>query len=106
MKNIRIRYAAAALAAASMLAVVAHADDDRAEAQAIAEAFGLISLEQATRKALAAKPGIVTDAELDDRDFGKGWDYEFEIADADGREWDVRVDAKSGEVRRVRRDWF
>ena len=108
MKNTAIKYAAAVLAAMSILATAAHAraDDERAEAQAAAKTLRLITLEQATEKALAAKPGVVTDAELDDRDFGKGWDYEFEIVDADGTEWDVRIDAKSGEVRSVRRDWF
>lgn len=98
---------AAAFAAAGLFSAAAHADDDdRAKAVAIAKSLGFITMEQATEKALAAKPGVVIEAELDDRDFGKGWDYEFEIVDADGHEWDVKVDAKTGEVRRVWRDWF
>lgn len=101
MKRIAIPALIALFAAAPALA-----DDDRIEMEALAKQFGFISLEQAQAKALAAKPGVVTDADLDDRDFGKGWDYEFEIADADGREWEVYVDAKSGEVRKVSREWF
>ena len=83
-----------------------YADDDAQEIAAITKEFGLITLDQAKAKALAAKPGVVTDADLDDRDFGKGWDYEFEIVDADGREWEVDKDEKTGAVGKVRRDWF
>jgi uncharacterized membrane protein YkoI len=107
MKNPVRNCTFALIAATSLFADVAHADgDDHAKSAAIAKSLGFISIEQATEKALAAKPGVVVEAELDDRDFGKGWDYEFEIVDADGREWDVKVDAKTGEVRRVWRDWF
>lgn len=84
----------------------AYADDDAQEIAAITKEFGLITLDQVQAKALAAKPGVITDADLDDRDFGKGWDYEFEIVDADGREWEVDIDAKTGAVGKVRRDWF
>lgn len=83
-----------------------YADDDEQEIAAITKEFGLITLDQAKAKALAAKPGVVTDADLDNRDFGKGWDYEFEIVDADGKEWEVDIDAKTGTVGKVRRDWF
>lgn len=82
------------------------AEDDAVKMRSIAEAAGLISLEQAQEKALASKPGTVIEVELDDRSWPKGWDYEFEIIDADGKEWDVDVDAKTGEVRKVDADWF
>jgi len=87
-------------------AAPAFADDDRAEMELIAKAAGLISLEEASSKALAAKPGTIIDADLDDREWTSGWDYEFEIIDAAGVEWEVDIDAKTGEVRRVRKDWF
>lgn len=82
------------------------ADDDLAEMQLIAKAAGLISLEEASSKALAAKPGTIIDIDLDDREWTSGWDYEFEIIDTAGVEWEVDIDAKTGEVRRVRKDWF
>ncbi len=85
---------------------VAMADDDLYEMQQISKTFNLISLEEAKSKALAAKPGMIEDAELENRKFKKGWDYEFEIIDADGREWEVLVDAKTGEVTNISRDWF
>jgi uncharacterized membrane protein YkoI len=89
-----------------LMATPALADDDPVKMRTIAEAAGLISLEEATKKALAAKPGTVIEVELDDRSWPQGWDYEFEIIDANGKEWDVDVDAKTGEVRKVKSDWF
>lgn len=90
----------------SLLSPLAFADNDIQEIEAISKEFGLITLEQAKAKALAAKPGVVDDVDLENRKFGKGWDYEFEIVDADGREWEVLVDAKTGVVRDVSREWF
>jgi uncharacterized membrane protein YkoI len=80
--------------------------DDPAKMRAIAQAAGLISVEEASEKALAAKPGTIIEVELDDRSWPQGWDYEFEIIDANGKEWDVDIDAKTGEVRKVKADWF
>lgn len=91
---------------AFLLSGNAIADDDPVKMRAIAEAAGLISLEQATEKALAAKPGTIIEVELDDRSWPQGWDYEFEIIDASGKEWDVDIDAKTGEVRKIKADWF
>mgnify|MGYP001263628368 CR=1 FL=1 len=95
-----------ALGMTAFASAPAFADDDRAEMELIAKAAGLISLEEASSKALAAKPGTIIDADLDDREWTSGWDYEFEIIDAAGVEWEVDIDAKTGEVRRVRKDWF
>lgn len=80
--------------------------DEPAKMRAIAQAAGLISVEEASEKALAAKPGTIIEVELDDRSWPQGWDYEFEIIDANGKEWDVDIDAKTGEVRKVKADWF
>lgn len=82
------------------------ADDDLHEMEAATKQFGLISMDEAKAKALAARPGLVKEVELDNRKYAKGWDYEFEIVDADGTEWDVDIDAKTGEVVRNKRDWF
>lgn len=90
----------------SVLSTNAYADDDLQEIQAVTKEFGLISLDEAKIKALAAKPGVVKDADLENRKLSKGWDYEFEIVDADGTEWEVNVDAKTGKVGGINRDWF
>ena len=81
-------------------------DDDIQEMEAISKQFGFISLDEAKAKALVAKPGMIKDAELENRKFGKGWDYEFEIVDGDGKEWEVNIDAKTGKVNSVNREWF
>jgi len=73
---------------------------------AYSEGLGLISLEQAEATALEAKPGVIDDVDLENRTFRKGWDYEIEIVDVDGKEWEVIVDAKTNEVRKITRDWF
>lgn len=81
-------------------------DDDLYEIEAATKQFGLISMDDAKAKALSARPGMIKDVELENRKYSKGWDYEFEIVDADGKEWDVDIDAKTGEVVKNRRDWF
>ncbi len=85
---------------------MALADDDLQEIEEISKSFNLISLEEAKSKALLAKPGVIEDVELENRTFKKGWDYEFEILDADGTEWEVLIDAKTGKVNNISRDWF
>ncbi|HSH85666.1 MAG TPA: PepSY domain-containing protein [Methylophilus sp.] len=85
------------------------ADDDGDDIQKMTEtakAFGFISWEDAKSKALAAKPGVVKEVELERRKFKSGWDYEVEIVDAEGAEWEVYLDAKTGKVNSVNRDWF
>lgn len=77
-------------------------DDDIAEMRAVSAASGLISPEQATEKALAAKPGTVSETELE-RKMGKYY-YEVEVVDAQGVEWEIDLDATTGEVKRVKRD--
>ena len=99
------------ITAASLFALVLgssalYADDDIQEMKHISEKLGLITLDEAKAKALEAKPGVIEDADLEDRDLGEGWDYEFEIKDADGKEWEVYIDAKTGEGRKIDKDWF
>jgi uncharacterized membrane protein YkoI len=87
----------------------AFADDDDDDVQKMeekAKAFSLISHEEAKTKALAAKPGVVKEVELERRKFRSGWDYEVEIVDSNGAEWEVYIDAKTGKVNSINRDWF
>jgi uncharacterized membrane protein YkoI len=81
-------------------------DDDPAKIAETAKAFGLIALEEAQTKALATKPGVVKEVDLERRKFRSGWDYEVEIVDSNGAEWEVAIDAKTGKVNSVSRDWF
>jgi uncharacterized membrane protein YkoI len=106
MKNSIYSLTAVAMLTLGVFSAHAFADDDLQEMEAVSKEFGFISLEEAKTKALAAKPGVVTDADLENRKFGKGWDYEFEILDSDGKEWEVNIDAKSGKVNGIHSDWF
>jgi uncharacterized membrane protein YkoI len=99
-----------ALAIATAIPFAAHADSDyRSNGQRDAEivkAFSLISAEQAREIALKEFPGVVTELELDDRDYGKGWKWEVEVVNADGKEVEVDLDAKTGKVLKVDKNWF
>lgn len=79
--------------------------DDINEMNAKSEQLSLISVEEAKALALEAKPGIVDDIDLENRSFFGGWDYEIEVLGKDGKEWDVYINAETGEVRKVSRDW-
>jgi len=81
-------------------------DDDVQKMTEKAKAFGLISHEEAQSKALTAKPGVVKEVELERRKFKSGWDYEVEIVDSNGAEWGVTIDAKTGKINSINRDWF
>lgn len=80
------------------------ADDDMTTMKNKAEKFGLISIDEAKNIALKEKSGVVTDIELDGIDNGGGWEYEVEVAQEDGTEWDIDIHAKTGELRKVERD--
>jgi len=98
-----------ALFLGAMAGQTALADDDDDDVQKMSEkakAFGLISHEEAQAKALSAKPGVVKEVELERRKFKSGWDYEVEIVDSNGAEWEVYIDAKTGKVNSINRDWF
>jgi uncharacterized membrane protein YkoI len=47
----------------------------------------------------------VTDVDLE-RSWRGGYYYEVEIVDPELRKWEVHIDAKTGNVESVRRDWF
>ena len=106
MKNLNSKLAVVSIFAIGIFPTHAIADDDLQEVEAVSKEFGLITLDDAKIKALAAKPGVITDADLENRKLGKGWDYEFEIVDSDGKEWEVNIDAKTGKVSGINRDWF
>jgi len=79
--------------------------DDLNEMKAKSEQLGFISVEAAKSIALEAKPGIIEDIDLENRSFVGGWDYEIEVLGKDGKEWDLYINAETGEVRKVSRDW-
>ena len=85
-------------------AMAANADDDIAEMRSVARMANLITPERASEIALAQKAGVVTDLDLDRK--RRGWVYEIEVADAQGTEWEIELEAESGKVNKVKREWF
>ncbi len=57
-----------------------------------------ITLAQAEATALKARPGKVTDKELEKEKGGSGLRYSFDITGTDGKPYEVGVDARTGEV--------
>jgi uncharacterized membrane protein YkoI len=110
MKNRTVTFrnsiAASALGLSLALAgtMPAHADDDIAEARSIARMANLIDPDRAIEIALAEKPGVMTDFDLDHK--RKNWVYEIEIVDAQGAEWEVELEGTTGKVLKIKRDWF
>jgi len=56
-----------------------------------------VTMEQAKKTALAAKPGTVVESETSIESNGNA-SYEFDIKGKDGKEWEVEVDATTGKV--------
>ena len=61
-----------------------------------------VTLQQAVEKAVRSVPGTVVEAELEKHD-GRVV-YEIDIIDERGKECEVLVDAKTGEMIRIKRD--
>jgi uncharacterized membrane protein YkoI len=80
-------------------------DDNQAKVRALVAAGRLISPDEARQKAVAAKPGTVTDVDLE-YSWLSGYQYEVEIVDTGHGKWELYIDAKTGQVRSTRRDWF
>lgn len=62
----------------------------------------LMSLEQLQAKALEAKPGRITGMDFEEK--GERLTYEFDILDAQGAFWEVEVNARTGELVRVKQE--
>ncbi len=57
-----------------------------------------VTLAAATATALKARPGTITDSELEKEKGGSGLRYSFDISDAAKKKFEVGVDAKTGKV--------
>ena len=96
-----------ALSCASIIAVtskLAHARDlGPDEALRLRDAGTIVSFEKLNASALAKHPGsTVTQTELEE-EYGK-YIYQVELRDPQGIEWDVELDAVSGQVLKDHQD--
>ncbi len=74
-----------------------------AEATQLLNAGTIQSFEKLNEAALALHPGgTIDDAELEEK--GGRYIYEVEVYDAQGVEWDLDLDAATGEVLKNRKD--
>ena len=88
---------AAALACLCALTIpVASAGEDHLAARRLHEAGEIRSLEDIRARARAEKPGEVIETELE-RSNGR-YVYEVEILDAQGQVWELKLDAKTGDL--------
>lgn len=107
MMNMTARFRrslAVAIAAPALLATsaAALADVGYLEARKLRENGQALAEERVLEVVNKARPGDVTDLELD-RDMGR-LVYEVEVRDAQGQEWDLELDAATGEVLGESRD--
>lgn len=98
MKTLTALFAAAAL---TVTAGLAQADVRPDLIAGLLKAGTIMDLEKLNQAALAQHPGTtaanITDTELDQTATGS-YVYQVEIRDAKGVEWDVDLDAKTGQV--------
>lgn len=89
-------------AVAGLPAAPVLADLDYAEAEQLRADGTVLPTEKVAGIATATRPGIVADLELE-RVLGR-YVYEVEVRDSDGQEWNLDIDARSGEVLQTERD--
>jgi len=76
--------------------------DEAEKARSLTDTGALLPLEQILEKAQAELPGRVIEIELDQEN-GR-YTYELEIVDAEGRVWELEMDAATGEVLETERE--
>ncbi len=88
---------AAALAAMAITATPpAVADEDHVAARRLRESGEILSLEKIAEHARSAKAGEILETEFEQK---KGrYIYEVEILDKDGQVWELKLDAKTGDL--------
>jgi uncharacterized membrane protein YkoI len=95
MSNLTLPIAFSALLATSGLAAAAIQAPHYTGEQFAAQAH--ITIARAERIALASRPGVITDRELEKERGGSGLRYSFDVKSG-GRVYEVGVDAKTGKV--------
>jgi uncharacterized membrane protein YkoI len=94
--------AAAGFAAGLADLPVSRADDDHVRARALSQRGEILSLERIAALAKARHPGKLIDIELERK---RGlWIYEVELLDDQGRVWEMKLDARTGELLKLEQD--
>lgn len=82
--------------------LVAAAEEDHVTARKLRESGQILPLEQIIERARARQPGEILETELE-RKRG-GYVYEIEILGSDGWVWEMKFDARTGELIELERD--
>lgn len=98
IKSFGIALAALALTAAA----AARADVGPEQARKLVESGDILSLEAIAEKARAARPGEILETELERK--GNRYVYEVEVLDDAGTVWEVKLDARSGDLIKVEQE--
>ncbi len=94
-------FAAALVAAAPRAAVASDKDDlHRDEVRRAVETGEIRALADILKAVRGKLPGEVAGVEIERK--GGHWLYEFRVVDGQGRLFDVYVDARSGEIERIK----
>jgi uncharacterized membrane protein YkoI len=102
MKTLHALFAAVALTAA---AGVAQADVRPDQIPALIKSGAVMDFEKLNKLALDKHPGFtIHDTELDHDQTANRYVYQVELRDAKNVEWDVDLDAKTGEVLKDKQD--
>jgi uncharacterized membrane protein YkoI len=92
----------------ALYASVSHADGDRAGdhmmARALSKSGRILSLERIAEAAKQIQPGKLIDIDLDFESRPATWVYEVEVLDDQGRVWELKLDARSGELLKIEQD--
>lgn len=79
-----------------------HADGDRAGDHVMARTLStsgqILSLERIAEAAKRIQPGKLIDIDLDVESRPATWVYEVEVLDGQGRVWELKLDARNGEL--------
>lgn len=85
-----------------------HADGERAGdhmmARALSKTGQILSLERIAETARGIQPGRLIDIDLDFESGPATWVYEVELLDDQGRVWELKLDARNGQLLKIEQD--
>jgi len=90
------------LAAGLFYMPMGFADDDHIRARELSQRGEILSLERISDLAKAVHPGKLIDIDLERK--RELWIYEVELLDDRGRVWEMKFDARNGELLKLEQD--
>ncbi len=91
-----------ALAAGLFYMPMGFADDDHIQARELSQRGEILPLERISELAKAVRPGKLIDIDLERK--RELWIYEVELLDDQGRVWEMKLDARNGELIKLEQD--